>query len=54
MNFVNIVADIAETESHHPSILIHDWNKVKLELYTHKVNGLHENDFTLTAKIDNV
>lgn len=54
MKFVNNVADIAESEGHHPNIYIHDWNKVKLELYTHSINGLHENDFILAAKIDKI
>ena len=53
MEFINRVAELAETEGHHPNISIHDWNKVNLELYTHKINGLHENDFILAAKIDN-
>ncbi len=52
MKFVNRVADIAEVEDHHPDILIHDWNKVRLTLSTHAVKGLSENDFILAAKID--
>lgn len=52
MKFVNQVAEIAEIEGHHPNIWVHGWNKVKLELYTHKINGLHENDFILASKID--
>jgi len=51
MEFVNRVADIAEEEGHHPDIAIH-WNKVDLVLWTHKIGGLHENDFILAAKID--
>lgn len=51
MAFVNNVAKIAEDQGHHPDIQIH-WNKVALSLYTHKINGLHENDFILAAKID--
>jgi 4a-hydroxytetrahydrobiopterin dehydratase len=51
MQFVNRVAEIAETEGHHPDIAIH-WNKVDLVLWTHKIGGLHENDFILAAKID--
>ena len=54
MKFVNKVAEIAEAEGHHPNILIHDWNKVSLEIYTHKIRGLHENDFILAAKIDQI
>jgi 4a-hydroxytetrahydrobiopterin dehydratase len=51
MEFVNRVADIAEQEGHHPDIAIH-WNRVDLVLWTHKIGGLHENDFILAAKID--
>lgn len=51
MEFVNRVADIAEHEGHHPDIAIH-WNKVDLVLWTHKIGGLHENDFILAAKIN--
>ena len=51
MEFVNRVADVAEAEGHHPDIAIH-WNKVELTLWTHKIGGLHENDFILAAKVD--
>ena len=51
MEFVNRVAEIAEGEGHHPDIAIH-WNKVDLVLWTHKIGGLHENDFILAAKIN--
>ena len=51
MEFVNRVADVAEQEQHHPDIAIH-WNKVDLVLWTHKIGGLHENDFILAAKVD--
>ncbi len=51
INFVNNVSEIAESEGHHPDIIIH-YNKVLLELNTHAINGLHENDFILAAKID--
>ena len=51
MKFVNKVGDIAESEGHHPDIHIY-WNKVKLELWTHSVKGLSENDFIVAAKIN--
>lgn len=51
MEFVNRVADVAEREGHHPDISIH-WNKVDLLLWTHKIGGLHENDFILASKVD--
>lgn len=53
MDFVNDVAEIARREDHHPDINI-NYNKVNIELSTHKINGLHENDFILAAKIDNI
>ncbi|MDO8461643.1 MAG: 4a-hydroxytetrahydrobiopterin dehydratase [Deltaproteobacteria bacterium] len=50
--FVNKVATVAEEEGHHPNILVHGWKNVRLEIYTHKIGGLHENDFILAAKIN--
>ena len=51
MKFINKVAIIAEKEQHHPDIIIH-YNKVNIEIWTHSINGLSENDFILAAKID--
>src|ERR1039458_3237215 len=51
MVFVNRVAEIAEAEGHHPDVYIF-YNLVRLELSTHAINGLSENDFILAAKID--
>src|SRR5262245_23109560 len=51
IKFVNRVADVAEQEGHHPDIAVH-WNRVDLTLWTHKIGGLHENDFILAAKIN--
>lgn len=51
MTFVNQVAELAESEGHHPDILI-QWNKVTLSLTTHAIDGLSENDFIIAAKID--
>lgn len=53
MAFVNRVAAIAEEEGHHPDIHIH-YNRVRLELWTHAIGGLFDNDFILAAKIDEV
>jgi 4a-hydroxytetrahydrobiopterin dehydratase len=50
MSFVNQVAALAEAEGHHPDIYI-SWNRVRLELTTHAIKGLSENDFILAAKI---
>ncbi len=52
--FVNKVGIIAEQEGHHPDILLHDWNKVKITLWTHTIKGLSNNDFILAAKIDEI
>ena len=51
MAFVNRVAELAESEGHHPDISI-AYNRVVLELSTHAVGGLTENDFILAAKIN--
>ncbi len=49
--FVNKVGALAESEGHHPDIHVY-YSKVVLDLYTHAVGGLSENDFILAAKID--
>lgn len=49
--FVNKVADLANSEDHHPDIKI-VYNKVQLDLFTHAVGGLSENDFIMAAKIN--
>ena len=49
--FVNRVADLAETEGHHPDIGF-GWGYCNVTLYTHKIRGLHENDFVMAAKIN--
>ena len=51
MKFVNSIAKIAEGEGHHPDIYIF-YNKVQIELFTHAVGGLSENDFIMASKID--
>lgn len=51
MAFVNRVAELAEAEGHHPDIAI-SWNRVTLELFTHAIGGLSENDFIMAAKIN--
>lgn len=51
ISFVNKVADLAETEGHHPDFHIY-YSKVVIDLYTHKINGLSENDFIIAAKIE--
>jgi len=49
--FTNKVAEIAEAEGHHPAILT-EWGKVTVTWWTHKIKGLHRNDFIMAAKTD--
>ena len=51
ISFVNNVAALAEEEGHHPFIHI-NYKKVIIILFTHKIDGLHENDFILASKCD--
>lgn len=51
LEFTNKVGVLAESEGHHPDIHL-SWGKVVIEIWTHKIRGLHENDFILAAKID--
>ncbi len=50
-NFVNIVGEISEKEGHHPDISF-GWGYAKIQITTHAIEGLSENDFILAAKID--
>jgi 4a-hydroxytetrahydrobiopterin dehydratase len=52
--FVNRVADAAEAVNHHPDILVHGWNKVRLELSTHSEGGLTPADLDMAARIDDL
>jgi len=51
-NFVNEVGKISEEEGHHPDIIF-GWGYAQINITTHAINGLSENDFILAAKIDN-
>jgi 4a-hydroxytetrahydrobiopterin dehydratase len=51
LDFTNEVGELAEAEQHHPDIYL-TWGKVKLTIWTHKINGLTESDFVLAAKAD--
>ena len=53
MKFVNAIAEIAESEGHHPDFCVH-YNRVEIELFTHAIKGLSENDFIVAAKIDDL
>jgi 4a-hydroxytetrahydrobiopterin dehydratase len=52
MKFFNSCADLAEDDGHHPDLHIEGYRNVSVELWTHAIGGLSENDFILAAKID--
>ena len=51
MAFAVRAGEVAEAEQHHPDLHV-GWGKVRVEVWTHKIRGLHKNDFILAAKID--
>ncbi len=51
LEFTNKVGQLAEEQNHHPDIYL-TWGKVRVRIWTHKIGGLHENDFILAAKIE--
>jgi len=51
LDFTNKVGELAESEGHHPDIYL-SWGKVRLKIWTHKIDGLTESDFILAAKTD--
>ena len=51
LNFVNRVGEVAEKENHHPDIYF-TWGQARIQIWTHKIQGLTESDFILAAKID--
>ncbi len=53
LGFVNRVGAIAEEQNHHPDIFL-AWGKVKIEIWTHKIDGLTESDFIFAAKLDEI
>ena len=53
LKFTNIIGELAEEEGHHPDIFL-SWGKVVVKLWTHKISGLHENDFIMASKFDNI
>jgi 4a-hydroxytetrahydrobiopterin dehydratase len=52
MAFVNRVAQEAEEANHHPDIVVHGWNKVRLSLTNHSAGGLTDADFQMASRID--
>ena len=53
VDFSNKVADMAEQEDHHPQIIL-EWGKVTVIWWSHKIKGLHKNDFICAAKTNNL
>ncbi|MDV2496451.1 MAG: 4a-hydroxytetrahydrobiopterin dehydratase [bacterium] len=51
LSFTNKVGELAEAEGHHPALLT-EWGRVAVEWWTHKIKGLHRNDFIMAAKTD--
>lgn len=51
LEFFKVIGDIAEAEGHHPNLHLVNWNDVNVEIWTHAIGGLSENDFILAAKI---
>ncbi|MFB2978319.1 4a-hydroxytetrahydrobiopterin dehydratase [Microseira sp. BLCC-F43] len=51
--FTNRVGDEAEKEGHHPALLT-EWGKVTVSWWTHEIGGLHQNDFVMAAKTDEI
>ena len=53
LEFTNKIGAIAEEENHHP-LIITEWGRVTINWWTHKIGGLHKNDFIMAAKTDEV
>jgi 4a-hydroxytetrahydrobiopterin dehydratase len=51
LHFTDRVGELAEEEGHHPALLT-EWGKVTVTWWTHKIRGLHRNDFIMAAKTD--
>ena len=54
MRFFEQVAQVAEADAHHPDLHLVGYRNVSIEIWTHAIGGLSENDFTLAAKIDQI
>lgn len=54
LDFVNKAGALAESMDHHPDILMHSWNKVKITVSTHSEGGITEKDFKLAGKIEEI
>lgn len=53
LDFVNRVGEVAEQEKHHPDICF-GWGYARIEFQTHKIGGLHDNDFIMAAKVNDL
>lgn len=53
LDFTNAIGGLAETVGHHPDIEL-SWGKVKMTIWTHKINGLTESDFIFAAKVNHM
>jgi len=51
LEFTNKIGNIAEQEGHHP-VIVTEWGRVKVSWWTHKIKGIHQNDFIMAAKTD--
>jgi len=51
LDYVNRLGQVSEEEAHHPDLLL-KWGQVKVQIWTHKIDGLTESDFILAAKAD--
>jgi 4a-hydroxytetrahydrobiopterin dehydratase len=51
IDFANRVGELAEQEGHHPALLV-EWGRVTVQWWTHKIKGLHRNDFIMAAKTE--
>lgn len=52
VEFINKVKDIAEAENHHPDLSLYEYRNLRIDLSTHAIGGLSENDFIVAAKVD--
>lgn len=52
LKWTNRIGMLAEEEGHHPNLHIESWNRLRIVLYTHAIGGLHDNDFVVAKKID--
>ena len=53
VDFVNRITEVAEAQDHHPDLYVR-WGEVRVYLWTHSIDGLHDSDFIMAAKIDGI